>query len=89
LYFLVVIFTHNTKIRGQFVVKMIVPHLYSLHYPICSVPDAAANCQHDSGAAKRGVLEFPDIETDCCNTKDYANYSWNHFHQAFQFSAIL
>jgi hypothetical protein len=51
--------------------------------PISSVTYAASNCQYDSGAAERCVLEFQNKEADCCNTKDYANYFLNHFHHAF------
>ena len=61
----------------------------SFKNPIFSVPDAATNCQHDSGSAQGRFFELPGIETDCRNTKDYANYFWNHFQYAFQFSAIM
>ena len=61
----------------------------SFQNPICSVPDAESQRQHDSWSTQWRFFEFPSIETDCCNTKNYANYFRNHFHYAFQSSAIL
>ena len=46
----------------------------TFYNPICSVPDAEPQRQHDSGSAKGSLFEFPNIETDCYNPKDYAYY---------------
>ena len=55
----------------------------SFQNPICSVPDAESQRQHDSWSTQWRFFEFPYIKTDCCNAKDYADYFRNHFHYAF------
>jgi hypothetical protein len=61
----------------------------SFQNPICSVPDAETQRQHDSWSTERGFFEFPDVETDCCEPKRYSNYFRNHYQYAFQSSAIF
>ena len=46
----------------------------SFHYPICSVTYAEPQWQHDSWSTQWRFFELPGIETDCCNTENYANY---------------